>query len=174
MHNTESFFEDGTQNLMGFWHPNRSPNPGPTTRPYNNQQKKKTRRIVDFAVPTDHRVKLKESEKKNKYLNLVRELKKLWNMKVMFIPIVIGALSTVIEGLIKVLENEWRPSKLLHNWHRLEYWEVSWSLDETYYHSNFCERPSANGGARGVMVIFVGNGYGDTSSNPRRNWLHFT
>ena len=31
-----------------------------------------------------------------------------------------------------------------------------------------------NGGTRGVMVIVVGNGYGDTSSSPRRDWLHFT
>ena len=30
------------------------------------------------------------------------------------------------------------------------------------------------GGACGVMVIVVGNGHGDTSSNPGRNWLHFT
>ena len=28
-------------------------------------------------------------------------------------------------------------------------------------------------GARGVMVIVIGNGYGDTSSNPGRDWLHF-
>ena len=26
------------------------------------------------------------------------------------------------------------------------------------------------GGARGVMVIVVGNGHGDTSSNPGRDW----
>ena len=26
----------------------------------------------------------------------------------------------------------------------------------------------------GVMVIVVGNGHGDTSSNPERDWLHFT
>ena len=30
------------------------------------------------------------------------------------------------------------------------------------------------GGARGVIVIVVGNGHGDTSSNPRRDGLHFT
>ena len=30
---------------------------------------------MDFAVPRDHRVKLKESEKRDKYLNLARELK---------------------------------------------------------------------------------------------------
>ena len=29
-------------------------------------------------------------------------------------------------------------------------------------------------GARGVMVIIVGNGHGDTSSNLGRDWLHFT
>ena len=28
--------------------------------------------------------------------------------------------------------------------------------------------------AHGVMLIVVGNGYGDTSSNPRRRWLHST
>ena len=30
------------------------------------------------------------------------------------------------------------------------------------------------GGARGVVVITVGNEHGDTSSNPVRDWLHFT
>ena len=30
------------------------------------------------------------------------------------------------------------------------------------------------GGARVVMVIVVGNGHGDTSSNPGWDWLHFT
>ena len=32
--------------------------------------------MVDFAVPDDHGVKLKENEKKDKYLDLARELKK--------------------------------------------------------------------------------------------------
>ena len=30
------------------------------------------------------------------------------------------------------------------------------------------------GGARGVMVIVVENGHGDTSPKPGRDWLHFT
>ena len=30
------------------------------------------------------------------------------------------------------------------------------------------------GGARGVMVIVIGNGHSDKSSNPGRDWLHFT
>ena len=37
---------------------------------------------------------IKEREKKDKYLALVREIKNLWNMKVTVIPVVIGALGT--------------------------------------------------------------------------------
>ena len=40
-----------------------------------------------------------------------------------------------------------------------------------------CDLPNKDkvwGGARGVMVIVVGNGHGDSSSNPGRDWLHFT
>ena len=29
-------------------------------------------------------------------------------------------------------------------------------------------------GARGVVIIVVGNEHGDTGSNPGRDWLHFT
>ena len=31
---------------------------------------------MDFAIPADHKVKLKENEKKDKYLDLAREMKK--------------------------------------------------------------------------------------------------
>ena len=60
---------------------------------------------MDFAVLTDHKVKLKESEKKDKYLDLARELKKLWNMKVTITLIVFSALGTVTKGFIKGLED---------------------------------------------------------------------
>ena len=66
-------------------------------------KKKRTCKIVDFAVPSGHRIKLKECEKRDKYLDLARELKKLWNMQVTIIPILIGAFGTVTEGLLKVL-----------------------------------------------------------------------
>ena len=68
-------------------------------------KKKRTWKIVDFAVPVDHRIKLKECEKKDKYLNLARELKKLWNMQMTIILIVIGAFGTVTKGLLKGLED---------------------------------------------------------------------
>ena len=56
---------------------------------------------MDFVVPADHRIKLKERETKNKYLGLAKELKKLWNLKVTIIPIVIGAFGAVTKGLLK-------------------------------------------------------------------------
>ena len=59
------------------------------------KKKKKTSKIVDFAVLANHGIKLKENEKKDKYLDLSRKVKKLWNMKVTIIPIVIGAFGTV-------------------------------------------------------------------------------
>ena len=44
----------------------------------NNNKKKRIWKIVGFAVPADHRIKLKECEKKDKYPDLARELKKKW------------------------------------------------------------------------------------------------
>ena len=73
---------------------------------------------MDFAVPADHRIKLKESGKRDKYLDLARKLKKLWNMKVTIIPIVIGAFGTVTEGLLKGLEDlefERRVESIIEN-----------------------------------------------------------
>ena len=60
---------------------------------------------MNFAVLADHRIKLKKSEKKDKYLDLVKDLKTLWNRKVIIIPIVIGAFGTFTQGLLKGLED---------------------------------------------------------------------
>ena len=68
-------------------------------------KRKRICKIVDFAVPADHRINLKESEKNDKYLDLARELKKLWNMKVTIVPIVIRTLGIVTKGLLKGLED---------------------------------------------------------------------
>ena len=94
-----------TQTPMGLWYTKGSPNLGQKTRPYNNQQQKKPCKIVDFAVPADYRIKLKECEKRDKNLDLARELKKIWNMKVTIIPIVTGAFGTVTKGLLKGMED---------------------------------------------------------------------
>ena len=39
------------QNSLGFWDTNGSPDQDQTTKPCDTQQKKRTCRIVDFAVP---------------------------------------------------------------------------------------------------------------------------
>ena len=44
-------------------------------------KKKRPCDLVNFVVPADHRMKMKESKKIGKYFDLARELKKLWNMK---------------------------------------------------------------------------------------------
>ena len=75
------------------------------TWPYNILQKKRIWKIVDFAVPADYRINLKECAKKDKYLTLARELKKLWNMIVTIVPIAIGAFGTITKGLLKGLED---------------------------------------------------------------------
>ena len=67
----------------------------------NNNNNNNNNNTVDFAVPADHRIKLKECEKKD----LARELKKPWNMQVTIIPIVIGAFETVTKRLLKILED---------------------------------------------------------------------
>ena len=82
---------------MGFWHSHGSPNLG-------QKKKKRTCKIVNFAVPADYRIKLKECEKRDKYLDLAREFKKLWNMQVTIIPILIAAFGTVTKELLKGLE----------------------------------------------------------------------
>ena len=71
----------------------------------NNNKKKRICKILDIAVPADHRINLKECANKDKYLDLARELKKQWNMKVTIVPIVIGELGTITKGLLKGLDD---------------------------------------------------------------------
>ena len=55
----------------------------------------------EHCCSVDHRVKLKENEKRDKYQDLAREFKKLWKMKVTVIPIVPDALGTISKWLVK-------------------------------------------------------------------------
>ena len=61
-------------------------------------KKKRTCTPVDFAVPAYHSVKMKESKKIDKYLDLAKERKKLWNMKRTVIAIA-GFFREVSKGL---------------------------------------------------------------------------
>ena len=119
-------------------------------------KKERTCRMVDFVVPADHRVELKECEKRDKYLDLARELKKPWNMKATIIPIVSGVLGT--KGLVQGLEDLeitgcWRLSKLQYCWNRPKYREESWRIKKTCCHSDSSGKPSANGDVKNSQGV---------------------
>ena len=86
-----------------------SRSPGPLantfTRPNNKQQKRENLQICRLCSPGWPQNKTEKFEKKDKYLDLARELKKLWNMQVTIISIVICAFGTVTKGLLKELED---------------------------------------------------------------------
>ena len=72
----------------------------------NKKKNQRTCQIEAFVVLAYNRVKLKENEKRDKYLDIDRELKKkLWNMKVTVIQIITGALATLTKGLMMYLED---------------------------------------------------------------------
>ena len=82
MHNPAPVLENATHKLL--WDFNiQTGHLIPARRPdlIRINKKERTCKIVDFDVPADHRIKLKECEKRDKYLDLARELKKLWNIQ---------------------------------------------------------------------------------------------
>ena len=60
--------------------------------------------LIDIAVPGDSRVEVKENEKVQKYQDLARELRTLWQVKVKVVPVVVGALGTISKALEKHLK----------------------------------------------------------------------
>ena len=64
---------------------------------------------------------MKESEKKDKYFDLARQSKNLWNMTVTIIPIVIGVFVTVTKVIKETggLES-WRTSEDYPNYYIIE------------------------------------------------------
>ena len=58
-------------------------------------KKRRTCKIIDFAVPGDSRIEEKEKEKIEKYQDLRRELQKIWNVRVKIIPLVVGSLGAI-------------------------------------------------------------------------------
>ena len=66
-------------------------------------KKKKICKIVDFAVPAINKTESVKREISTS--TLLENWKKLWNMMVTIIPIMVGAFSTVTKGLLKGLED---------------------------------------------------------------------
>ena len=67
-------------------------------------KKKRTNSQVDCSVSTSNRVNIKESEKRDQYVVIASKLRKLWNIMVTVIPLVIGVHGTIIKGLKMGLE----------------------------------------------------------------------
>ena len=55
--------------------------------------------------PGEPKSEIEECKKRDNYLDLDREVKKLSNMKATITPIVIGALGTITKGLVQRLED---------------------------------------------------------------------
>ena len=114
-----------------------------------------------------------------KYNNLIqticshlcaREMKKLWNMKVKIVPIVIGVFGTITKGLLKGLQDLGVGGlvdtiQIQHYWEQPEYWEASWRLEETCCHSNASEKPSAKTDAKNSK------GVNNNNNNNSLSWI---
>ena len=58
-------------------------------------KKRRTSKIIDFVVPGYGRIEEKKKENIEKYQDLIRELQKIWNMRVEIIALVVGSLGTI-------------------------------------------------------------------------------
>ena len=106
MHNSESMLENETHKLLWNFEIQTDPQIS-ARRPDLIIINKKIENLPNcrLCYPSWPQSKIEKSEKKDKYLDLARELKKLWNMIVTVIPIITGALATVTKGLLQGLED---------------------------------------------------------------------
>ena len=102
MYKGESILENVTQKIPWDFEIQTDP-PIPTWRLHlvTVNEKKRNCWIVNIVVPVGYRFKIKGSKNRDKDLDLARELRRPWNMKVTVIPIVIDAFETVPKGLGK-------------------------------------------------------------------------
>ena len=122
------------------------------------KKKKRNYKIVALVVLADNRIKLKEFERKDKYLVIVMVLKKLWNMEVTIIPIVIVEFGTVTKGLLKGLGDfkvggvveTIQTTALLRTTRILRRF---WRLEETCCHSKSSGKPSANADVKNCKEV---------------------
>ena len=66
-----------------------------------------TCKLIDMTVPSDRNIALKETEKKKQVESPKLEIQRMWHMKTVVIPGVVGALGTVkgmVENIKKVSE----------------------------------------------------------------------
>ena len=67
----------------------------------NKQENKCT--LIDVAIPSDKNTSIKVSEKLSKYKDLEIEIARMWQMRTVIIPVVVGALGVIRKGTEKQL-----------------------------------------------------------------------
>ena len=60
---------------------------------------RKTCMLIDMEIPSDRDTSVKVAEKLSKYKNLKIEITKMWGLKTITVPVVIGALGVVKKGI---------------------------------------------------------------------------
>ena len=108
MHNPAPVLENDSHKLL--WDFNiQTDHLIPARRPdliiISKKKKKENLQNSRLCCPGRPQDKTERMWMKDKYLDLARELKKLWNMQVTIIPIIIGAFGTVTKRLLKGLED---------------------------------------------------------------------
>ena len=86
MYKPESFLENETHKILWDFE-TETDNPIWRRRPDNVLIIWKKSHLVDFAVLVNHRVENKRKQKSDKYLDIAREFKRLWNMKVTIVKL---------------------------------------------------------------------------------------
>jgi len=75
----------------------------PNNKPYIiiRDNEKKTCMLIDVAISGDRNVIKKEAEKILKYKDLTIEMQRMWNVKTVVIPVIIGATGTISKSFRK-------------------------------------------------------------------------
>ena len=60
--------------------------------------------LIDIAIPTDRDTSIKVTEKLSKYKDLEIEVKRMWEMKAITMPVVIEALGRLKNGMDKYIQ----------------------------------------------------------------------
>ena len=67
-------------------------------------KQEKTCVLIDMAIPSDRNTSVKVAEKLFKYKDLEIEVTKMWGLKTVTVPVVIGALGIVTKGIEKHID----------------------------------------------------------------------
>ena len=147
----------------------------------------KSCRLVDFALLSDLILTIKENKTTNKYFNFAWELK-----HVRMLADLVGEFRKVLKNLIKefeelkimgkfesiqttvLLKMARIPRRVLETWGDVQSLKHLWKKKSIFLWYEKFTKSNNNNNNNGVIVIVVENGHGDTSSNLRRDWLHFT